>query len=163
MKKKQPVKEREETIVGYVLPAEWDNEDNVISISISTEDDDYVVELNKLGEELFDFLDEDVEVTGVIREDRDGTKRIRVTNYEVLEETEEDHDEDEDLDYDEDSRADVDLNVVETEDGRYLEVQGTAEGRPFSPEELHRLLALAHDGNRQILVVQSEALRQSGI
>ena len=102
MKKKQPVKEREETIVGYVLPAEWDNEDNVISISISTEDDDYVVELNKLGEELFDFLDEDVEVTGVIREDRDGTKRIRVTNYEVLEETEEDHDEDEDLDYDED-------------------------------------------------------------
>jgi len=98
IKKSEPPKE--ETIVGYVVPNEWDNEDNVVSISISTDDDDYVIELNKLGEELFDFLDEDVEVTGIIRDDKDGTKRIRVTSYEVLEDVEGDNEEDEDSDYD---------------------------------------------------------------
>jgi hypothetical protein len=91
---------KEETIVGYVVPNEWDNEDNVVAISISTDDDDYVVELNKLGEELFDFLDEDVEVTGLIRDDKDGTKRIRVTSYEVLEDVEDENEEDEDFNYD---------------------------------------------------------------
>jgi hypothetical protein len=98
IKKSQPPKE--ETIVGYVVPNEWDNEDNVVAISITTDDDDYVVELNKLGEELFDFLDEDVEVTGIIRDDKDGTKRIRVSSYEVLEDVEDEYEEDEDFNYD---------------------------------------------------------------
>jgi uncharacterized membrane protein YcgQ (UPF0703/DUF1980 family) len=93
---------KEETIVGYVVPNEWDNEDNVIAISISTDDDDYLVEMNKLGEELFDFLDEDVEVTGMVREDRDGTKRIRVTSYEVLEDVDEEFEDDDDFGYDDD-------------------------------------------------------------
>lgn len=99
MKKSKPP--REETIVGFVVPSEWDSEDNVVSISITTDDDDYVVEMNKLGEELFDFLDEDVEVTGTVREDKDGTKRIRVISYEVLEDVD-DGDEDEDFSYDDD-------------------------------------------------------------
>ena len=98
---KQSKPPREETIVGYVVPSEWDSEDNVVSISISTDDDDYVVEMNQLGEELFDFLDEDVEVTGTVREDKDGTKRIRVISYEVLEDVD-DGDEDEDFSYDDD-------------------------------------------------------------
>ena len=98
MKKSKPP--RDETIVGYVVPSEWDSEDNVVSISITTEDDDYVVEMNKLGEELFDFLDEDVEVTGTVREDKDGTKRIRIISYEVLEDAEDDEYDDEDLGYD---------------------------------------------------------------
>jgi uncharacterized membrane protein YcgQ (UPF0703/DUF1980 family) len=93
---------KEETIVGYIVPNEWDNEDNVIAISISTDDDDYLVEMNKLGEELFDFLDEDVEVTGMVREDRDGTKRIRVTSYEVLEDVDEEFEDDDDFGYDDD-------------------------------------------------------------
>jgi len=100
MKNKKSEPPKEETIVGYVVPNEWDNEDNVVAISISTDDDDYVVELNKLGEELFDFLDEDVEVTGIIRDDKDGTKRIRVTGYEVLEDVEDENEEEEDFDYD---------------------------------------------------------------
>ena len=100
MKKEKAPKE--ETIVGYVVPSEWDNDDNVVAISISTEDDDYLVEMNKLGEELFDFLDEDVEVTGSVREDRDGTKRIRITSYEVLEDAEDEYEEDEDFGYDDD-------------------------------------------------------------
>jgi hypothetical protein len=99
MKKSKPP--RDETIVGYVVPSEWDSEDNVVSISITTDDDDYVVEMNKLGEELFDFLDEDVEVTGTVREDKDGTKRIRVISYEVLEDVD-DGDEDGDFSYDDD-------------------------------------------------------------
>jgi uncharacterized membrane protein YcgQ (UPF0703/DUF1980 family) len=91
---------KEETIVGYVVPSEWDNEDNVVAISISTEDDDYLVEMNKLGEELFDFLDEDVEVTGLVREDRDGTKRIQITTYEVLEDVDDEYEEEEDYNFD---------------------------------------------------------------
>jgi len=98
MKKDKTAKE--ETIVGYVVPSEWDNDDNVVSIAISTEEDDYLVEMNKLSEELFDFLDEDVEVTGLVREDRDGTKRIRITSYEVLEDVDDDFEEEEDYNFD---------------------------------------------------------------
>jgi ribonuclease PH len=56
-----------------------------------------------------------------------------------------------DLDYAEDSRAEVDMNVVMTASGRYLEVQGTGEGRPFDAKELETLLALASEGVRQVL------------
>jgi ribonuclease PH len=51
-----------------------------------------------------------------------------------------------DLSYEEDSRAEVDMNVVLTGSGRFVEVQATAEGRPFSKEELDRLLSLATTG-----------------
>ena len=51
-----------------------------------------------------------------------------------------------DLAYDEDSRAEVDMNVVKTGDGRFVEVQGTAEGAPFSREALDDLLELASRG-----------------
>jgi uncharacterized membrane protein YcgQ (UPF0703/DUF1980 family) len=101
MKMKKDKTAKEETIVGYVVPSEWDNEDNVVAISISTEEDDYLVEMNKLGEELFDFLDEDVEVTGLVREDRDGTKRIRITSYEVLEDVDDEYEEEDDYNFDE--------------------------------------------------------------
>ncbi|MBN1847648.1 MAG: hypothetical protein JW932_03605 [Deltaproteobacteria bacterium] len=75
---------KEITISGFITPEQWDDDDNVIAIGISTDDEDYVIELNKLGEELFDFIDEDVEVTGFIREDKDGTKHITISNYEIL-------------------------------------------------------------------------------
>lgn len=52
-----------------------------------------------------------------------------------------------DLEYVEDSAAETDMNVVMTEDGRIIEVQGTAEGEPFTHEELLTLLALAR-GNQ---------------
>ena len=47
----------EVTILGYLMPNEWDDDDNVVSVAISTDDDYYVVELNGLGEEFFDILD----------------------------------------------------------------------------------------------------------
>jgi ribonuclease PH len=56
-----------------------------------------------------------------------------------------------DLDYSEDHRAEVDMNVVMTASGKYLEVQGTGEGRAFDAAELQALLDLAGGGIRQVL------------
>ncbi|MBI4539028.1 MAG: ribonuclease PH [Gemmatimonadetes bacterium] len=64
-----------------------------------------------------------------------------------------------DLDYAEDSAASVDMNVVATASGRFVEVQGTAEGQPFSRSELDELLDLALAGIRRIIAAQDEALR----
>jgi ribonuclease PH len=55
-----------------------------------------------------------------------------------------------DLAYDDDSRAEVDMNIVKTGDGRFIEVQGTAEGLPFNREALDTLLGLADEGIRQL-------------
>lgn len=65
-----------------------------------------------------------------------------------------------DLEYVEDSAADTDMNVVMTEEGKMIEVQGTAEGEPFSHEELLELLALANKGIRDIVEIQKETLSQ---
>jgi ribonuclease PH len=59
-----------------------------------------------------------------------------------------------DLDYSEDARAEVDMNVVMTGSGRFIEVQGTAEGMPFSRAELDDLLALAESGITEIFELQ---------
>lgn len=66
-----------------------------------------------------------------------------------------------DLKYDEDSRAEVDMNVICTGDGRFIEVQGTAEGEPFTRDEMDSLLELASRGIEQLLVVQRAALEQA--
>jgi ribonuclease PH len=59
-----------------------------------------------------------------------------------------------DLAYEDDSRAEVDMNVVKTGDGRFIEVQGTAEGLPFGREALDTLLGLADHGIRQLVEKQ---------
>jgi ribonuclease PH len=66
-----------------------------------------------------------------------------------------------DLDYSEDSRAEVDMNVVMTGSGRFIEVQGTAEGQPFSRGELDELLALAEHGIATLLDEQSAILAEA--
>ncbi|UGA54949.1 ribonuclease PH [Vibrio sp. VB16] len=63
-----------------------------------------------------------------------------------------------DLEYVEDSAADTDMNVVMTEEGKMIEIQGTAEGEPFSHDELMDLLALAKQGISDIIEVQKAAL-----
>jgi ribonuclease PH len=63
-----------------------------------------------------------------------------------------------DLCYAEDSKAQVDMNVAMTGDGGFVEVQGTAEGAPFSRAELDRLLALAGDGIRSLIALQRGAI-----
>ncbi|HRO35209.1 ribonuclease PH [Thauera sp.] len=64
-----------------------------------------------------------------------------------------------DLDYAEDSDCDTDMNVVMTEGGGLIEVQGTAEGTPFSRAELNALLDLAELGGRQLFELQRTAVR----
>ena len=61
-----------------------------------------------------------------------------------------------DLDYAHDSTAEVDLNVVMTDDGRYVELQGTAEHKPFTEESLDALRALARKGLKKIFTLMKE-------
>lgn len=61
-----------------------------------------------------------------------------------------------DLAYSEDSKADVDMNVVMTGDGRFVEIQGTAEGKVFSKVEMDRLLALAKKGIQELVTLQKK-------
>jgi ribonuclease PH len=63
-----------------------------------------------------------------------------------------------DLNYEEDSKAEVDMNVVKTGDGRFVEVQGTAEETPFSQEELAALMAAADKGIARLVELQREVL-----
>ena len=65
-----------------------------------------------------------------------------------------------DLDYPEDSKAETDMNVVMTENGGFVEVQGTAEGEPYSRAELDKMLALAEAGIKQIVALQKQALSE---
>jgi ribonuclease PH len=65
-----------------------------------------------------------------------------------------------DLDYTEDSRAEVDFNVVGTDQGTYVELQGTAEGRPFDRARVDQLLDLANGGLAQLFDAQGRALAE---
>lgn len=63
-----------------------------------------------------------------------------------------------DLDYSEDSAAEVDMNIVMTGASEFVELQGTAEGKPFSDDDLAALLALGRKGIGELLMIQREAL-----
>jgi ribonuclease PH len=63
-----------------------------------------------------------------------------------------------DLCYEEDSNAKVDMNIVMTGSGKYVEIQGTGEETPFSPEQLAELLELAKKGTQELIRMQKEAL-----
>jgi ribonuclease PH len=65
-----------------------------------------------------------------------------------------------DLDYAEDSTAETDLNVIMADNGGFVEIQGTAEGEPFQPEELTAMLALAKEGMTTITQIQNAALAE---
>jgi ribonuclease PH len=67
-----------------------------------------------------------------------------------------------DLKYDEDSRAEVDMNIVCTGDARFIEVQGTAEGSPFSRSEMDALLELGKKGIEQLVSHQRQAIEGAG-
>ena len=63
-----------------------------------------------------------------------------------------------DLDYSEDSTCDTDLNLVMTAAGEFIEIQGTAEGRPFNAHQLERMLALGRSGTAELIRLQQSAL-----
>lgn len=64
-----------------------------------------------------------------------------------------------DLEYEEDSQADTDMNIVMTEDGKLIEVQGTAEQEPFSIDEMLELVNLAKDGIETVIHAQKQVLQ----
>jgi len=66
-----------------------------------------------------------------------------------------------DLCYAEDSRAEVDFNVVMTGEGKFIEVQGTAEGEPFARESMNSLIDLARDGIGELMKIQRAVLNQA--
>ena len=63
------------------------------------------------------------------------------------------------MEYIEDSSAQVDANFVLTESGKIVEIQGTAEGEPFSQEDYSRLMSLAQKGISQLIQLQKEVLK----
>jgi ribonuclease PH len=63
-----------------------------------------------------------------------------------------------DLDYSEDSTAEVDLNIVKTGAGGYVEIQGTAEQVPFSDKQLDGLLKLADKGIKELIALQKKTV-----
>ena len=63
-----------------------------------------------------------------------------------------------DLDYSEDSAAEVDMNVVRTGDGRFVEIQGTAETEPFSHEQMNELVAAAEIGVNRLVAIQRKTI-----
>lgn len=67
-----------------------------------------------------------------------------------------------DLEYSEDFRADVDMNVVMTGSGEFIEIQGTAEGVSFSKQELDEMLALAYRGIVELIALQKQVLDEHG-
>jgi len=64
-----------------------------------------------------------------------------------------------DLNYQEDSKAAVDMNIIKTASGKFVEVQGTAEKEPFDKEQLEEMLALASEGIEQLIAEQKETLQ----
>jgi ribonuclease PH len=65
-----------------------------------------------------------------------------------------------DLEYTEDSNADTDMNVIMTQDGEFIEIQGTAEAAPFNDRELQEMLALARKGIAELVGIQRAALAE---
>jgi ribonuclease PH len=63
-----------------------------------------------------------------------------------------------DLNYEEDSKAEVDMNVVKTGRGLFVELQGTAEHTPFSEDEMKSLMAAADKGIQQLVAIQKSIL-----
>lgn len=66
-----------------------------------------------------------------------------------------------DLDYPEDSKAETDMNVIMDANGNFIEVQGTAEGSPFSPDEMTAMLELGAKGIKELMRFQNEALAET--
>jgi len=66
-----------------------------------------------------------------------------------------------DLDYAEDSEAETDMNIVMNDAGRFIEVQGTAEGHAFTDDEFTAMIALARQGIREIVAAQNEAIARA--
>ncbi len=99
------------TITGIVVPSDWDKDGNVVAAAISTPlEDEYILARTPLGEELLQFLGRKVLVKGIATEDENWNKAITVTDYESLQDEDEEEyfDEDEEY-YDEEEYEDEEM------------------------------------------------------
>jgi hypothetical protein len=84
MQKKRKINApKEMTVTGFV--EEFDSVGEGIGLMIATNEDNYLVNLNKNGNKLFDALDQQVKITGLVERDREGIKHITVTRFSVVE------------------------------------------------------------------------------
>jgi hypothetical protein len=107
MGKKRPP--REVMITGFVRGDDWDFDGNPIAVTIEADEEEYSVELDGLGEELLDYVGEEVEVRCTVEKDEDGTLHIRVQDYDVI--SEGDEEEERSYAYEDDDE------ILEDEDG----------------------------------------------
>ena len=126
-----------------------------ISLFVSGKDEDYQWDKPKISEALNDEQKAILEQRGVL-ERSPLLEQVAAVSVGLVDGTAL-----LDLDYSEDSRAAVDLNVVMNSQGQLLELQGTAEGAPFSRQQLNTLLDLAESGLVQLRQSQLQALEQA--
>ncbi len=75
----------ERTIRGTIFPVEWDENDNVVRVVIDTPDQEgYLIDRNKKGNELLEFIHREVEVSGAMREDEGGSLIFNVKEYSLI-------------------------------------------------------------------------------
>jgi hypothetical protein len=112
MKKKEKQRSsREVTITGFVRDDDWDFEGNAIAVSIEADEEEYTVDLDGMGEELLDYVGEEVEVKCTIAQDKDGTLHIHVLDFDVISEKEDD--DEGSYDYEDDDEIDEILDDEE--------------------------------------------------
>ncbi|MEK6590244.1 MAG: ribonuclease PH [Nitrospinota bacterium] len=97
----------------------------------------------------FQFMKKDKMITDIPLKDLIAATSVGIVNGKILL----------DLDYEEDSNADVDMNIVMTGSGRFVEVQGTAEKVPFSNENIDSLIKLATKGIKELIRIQKKILK----
>lgn len=105
-------------LVGYVISTDWDTEGDITQIAIETDDfETYLIEKDDVGLKLFEFVNKEVGLEGVITgEDPNGYEIIKVSSYKLIEaedeedEDDEDDDDDDDLEYEEDELEDYDFD-----------------------------------------------------
>ena len=90
------------TIFGIL--EEIENDDDSIGLVIATDEEDYIVEMDKKGKELLDEIDRDIEATGVVTKDEDGVNHITLSSFELFEPDDEFDDDEFDYQDDEDDR-----------------------------------------------------------
>lgn len=74
------------SVTGIITASEWDEDDNVVGVTLSTPDEEeYLIDNNGKGEELLDFVSQNVKVVGIIDDNDYGNKIITVKSYEVFE------------------------------------------------------------------------------
>jgi hypothetical protein len=109
-------------LVGYVISTDWDTEGDITQIAIETDDfETYLIEKDDVGLKLFDFINKEVGLEGVITgEDPNGYQIIKVAGYKLIEteddEEDDEDDDDDDVEYEDDELEDYDFDDEDFDD-----------------------------------------------